>query len=299
MSAMSAAQDCACACPDPTVTLVPGSPGENGADGVDGVNAFTETTQSFIIPAIDANVTVNVESSDWMTIGQEVAIEGAGDAGRAGTFFVVSKPSATSVSLRYENFYVNTETGVSVPAGSQVSPSGVQSPLASGLPSLLLVYPSGTPSNQIQPTAGIYNMTIPHSFASGTSAGEVVTEIVIGHAFRIIGWYFVADVPGVGASASRVFNMEINTTNVGTVTSTVTATEASTSAKGEVTLGTTVTGANEGSNADTFSIEVAAGGTQFSAGSGYFVVKIQNVDDSNAYATFVSYIDDLIEALGG
>jgi hypothetical protein len=131
---------------------------------------------------------------------------------------------------------------------------------------------------------GIYNLVIPHAIPAGTSVDEVVTAITIGHKFKILGWTFVTDVPGVGASASRVYNMEIGTTDVGTVPSTCTLTEASTSAKGELTAGTAVSGANTGAANATFSIELATGGTAFTAGSGSFIVKIQNMDTADALA---------------
>ena len=139
------------------------------------------------------------------------------------------------------------------------------------------------PSVATPTTVGTSILTIPHTMASGTSAGEVATTYTLGFAFKILGWSFVTDVPGVGSGASRVFNMEIGAVDVGTVASTCTLTEASTSDKGEKTAGTTVTGANTGSATDTFSIEVASGGTAFSAGSGYFLVQIQNTEISDAF----------------
>lgn len=293
--AMSSVSENCCQCPSPTsVVAIPGSPGENG---VDGINAFTLTAASFLIPAVGMTVVVTVEDSSWATIGQDVAVEGAGDSGRAGIFLVTAKPSDTQMTLQYEDYYVNTESGSSIASGSQVSPAGVQSPLAAGLPSAILIEDGGEQVSPIQDTLAIYNLTIPHTFASGTSAGEVVTEIFLGHKFRIIDWKFVTDVPGVGASASRVFNMEINSTNVGTIASTITATEASTSSKGEVTLGTAVSGANEGAATDTFSIEVAAGGTQFTAGSGCFIVSVQNLDTFDGMTSFVEKFNDLLDAL--
>jgi hypothetical protein len=155
----------------------------------------------------------------------------------------------------------------------------------------------GTASTTIAAQAGYATLTFPHTFESGTSAGEAVTAYTIGYPFEIISWGFVTDVPGVGASASRVFNMEIGTTDVGTVASTVTLTEASTSAKGEGTAGTTVTGANTGTATDTFSIEVAAGGTQFTAGSGAFYVRVRNTASSAALSQVVSTVNEIIVAM--
>lgn len=146
---------------------------------------------------------------------------------------------------------------------------------------------TGTASNTLAAGAGVMTLTIPHTIEAGTSAGEVITAYTLGYKFKVLAWSFTTDVPGVGSSASRVFNMEIGTTDVGSTPSTLTLTEASTSAKGEQTAGTTVTGANTGSSSDTFSIEVAAGGTAFTAGSGVFTVKVQNMDTADAFASLV------------
>jgi hypothetical protein len=90
-----------------------------------------------------------------------------------------------------------------------------------------------------------------------------------------------------------VFNLEIGTTDVGTVPSTLTATEASTSAKGERTAGTAISGANTGTASDAISIETAGSGTAFSAGSGYFVVKVQNMDTADAVASLAAKVNTL------
>lgn len=140
---------------------------------------------------------------------------------------------------------------------------------------------------------GVYNLVIPHTIPAGTSVGEVITAITIGHKFKILGWSFVTDVPGVGSGASRVYNMEIGTTDVGTVPSTCTLTEASTSDKGELTAGTAVSGANTGAANATFSIELATGGTAFTAGSGAFIVRIQNMDTADATAAMIANITTL------
>lgn len=131
---------------------------------------------------------------------------------------------------------------------------------------------------------GVYDMSFSVSLIN-TGAVDVVTGVVIGHKFKILSWEFVTSgVKGVGSGASRVYNMEIGTTDVGSVASTLTLTEASTSDFGERTAGTAVSGANTGTASDAFSIEIATGGTDFSAGSGTIVVKIQNMDTADAIA---------------
>lgn len=130
---------------------------------------------------------------------------------------------------------------------------------------------------------GIQTLCIPHTFIGGTSAVEPITAYTPGYKFKILSWAFVPSVLLVGASGSRVANMEIGTTDVGTTPSTCTILEAN-AAVGVVTAGTAVAGANTGTSSDTFSIEIASGGTAFSAGSGTFIVRIQNMDTADALA---------------
>jgi hypothetical protein len=151
-----------------------------------------------------------------------------------------------------------------------------------------------TASNTLAATSGTDTLVIPCTLPAGTSAGDVITNYVLGYKFKILAWSFTTAVAGVGTGASRVFNMEIGTTDVGTVASTCTLTEASTSDVGEQTAGTTVTGANTGTAANTFSIEVASGGTAFTAGSGFFTILVQNMDTADTIASLSAKVDELI-----
>ncbi len=151
------------------------------------------------------------------------------------------------------------------------------------LPSAITDNTTGSTTATFAAGVGVYDLTF-HCSLISTGAKDLVTAIVPGHKFKILSWEFTTDVPGVGSGASRVFNMEIGTTDVGTSPSTLTLTEAGTSDAGERTAGAAVSGANTGTSTDTFSIEVATGGTDFSAGSGTFVVKIQNMDMADCIA---------------
>ncbi len=120
---MSTPTDCCNSCPTPTTTNVPGPEGADGAagaPGTDGVDSFTQTTADFTVPAVNANVTINVGNSTWMVIGQIIFIEDAG------AFEVVSKGSTTSVTLTYLDYDINTASGNSITTGAGVGPSGNQ-----------------------------------------------------------------------------------------------------------------------------------------------------------------------------
>ncbi len=130
---MSATANCACPCPDPTITEVPGAPGENGepgADGSNGVNAFTLTTTSAItLPAAAGPVTSpaiqTFADTSWMAIGQTLIISDPNGTDW-GSFRVLTLPSTTSATLTWLDYPGDATGTTSLAIGSQVSPSGVQ-----------------------------------------------------------------------------------------------------------------------------------------------------------------------------
>jgi hypothetical protein len=156
----------------------------------------------------------------------------------------------------------------------------------------------GSASSTLAATVGVYVLDIPWNFVTSTSAIDVLSNILLGHRFKILSWQWTdGGTVLVGASGSRVANMEINTTDVGTVVSTVTVVQAGT-ATGRRIAGTAVSGAATGASTDTFSIEIAAGGTDITAGNGSFHVVIQNLDDADAFASFAAKYAFLTALLG-
>ncbi len=143
---------------------------------------------------------------------------------------------------------------------------------------------------------GVFELSIPHTFIGGTSAVESVTNLTLGFNFKILAWHFVTEVLLVGGGGSRIANLEINSTDVGTVASTCTVAIAN-AAVGTVTAATAVAGNNTGDTTATLSLEIAAGGTAFSAGSGTFVIRIQNMDSANAFASLADKVNDIMAAL--
>lgn len=134
-------------------------------------------------------------------------------------------------------------------------------------------------------TAGINLVTVPlTSLATGlsTSAIDLLTAFTPGYAFEVVSFDFVTTVAGTGSGASQVFNLEIGTTNV--TGGVLTVTLASTDTIGKVTNGTAITAANTGTAASTISIEMAASGTVFTAGAGYFVIGLRNTTTSGVFA---------------
>lgn len=152
---------------------------------------------------------------------------------------------------------------------------------------------TGTAAAALAAGTGVYELTIPVTLPTGgTSAVDQLTTLTLGHKFKILAWHYVEAVAATGASGSRVYNMEIGTTDVGTTPSTLTITTSG-AAVGRVINGTAVSGANTGTASDTISIEVASGGTTHDAGSGAFVIRIQNMDTADSVASLAAKLAQL------
>jgi hypothetical protein len=295
---MSAASSCDCFCPNPVITQVPGSPGEQGPPCepcADGINAFTLTTSDIIIPAIGAPVGVFVEDSRWIGLLQTVFVT---DNVHVGHFQVTAIFDQTTITLTFLGYAGDDAPAVTIGDGAKMSPGGVTAPLSAPLPTALTDNSTGTASNTIAAGAGVFTITIPlTSLATGLStlAIDLLTNYIPGYAFKLLSFDFVTTIVGAGAGASQTFNLEIGTTN--TTGGVLNVTLASTAGIGGVTSGTAITANNVGTVTDSLSIEMAAGGTVFSSGSGYFVIKLQNMDTANAIASLSDHVNDLITSL--
>lgn len=120
----------------------------------------------------------------------------------------------------------------------------------------------------------------------GTGAMDIVTNFVPGFRFRLLAFEFVTTLAGTGAGASQVFNLEIGTTDV--TGGVLTLNLANQGTVGAVTAGTAITAANVGTATDSISIEKAGSGTVFTAGAGFFVIKVLNLDLADAIASMTA-----------
>lgn len=156
----------------------------------------------------------------------------------------------------------------------------------------------GTAGATLAATVGVQTLTIPITRLAtdlSTSAIDLLTNYTPGYAFKILKFDFVTTTAGTGSGASQVFNLEIGITNL--TGGVLTVTLSSTDTIGKVTTGTAVTAANVGTASDTLSIEMAASGTVFTAGAGYFVIEIQNLDTANAFASQARFGNAIRSAL--
>ena len=283
--------------------------------GTAGANAYTLTTAAFVVPADEADVTIVVGNTAWMVVGATVVITGPYH------FIVQSIGSTTGVTLKWKNYSGDAATGLTVASGATVSPagpdSGITTPislvnggfgasnaslgaarstlLAAALDAeaVLANNTGDTADNTIAAGVGMMTLEIPHTFIGGTSAVESVTDLVLGFNFKILSWHFVTSVLLVGAGGSRIANLEINSTNVG---GEITIPIAN-AAVGTITNAAAVSGTTTGDTNDTLSIEIQSGGTAFTAGSGIFVIRIQNTDTVHAVSSLAAKLNTVLTAL--
>lgn len=141
---------CGCGCPSVAeANNIPGVPGTNGLAGQNGYTTLT-AVGGLLLPAVGALVATNptVASSAWMTIGQFV-VAGSTTINYA-HFQVVSKPSPTTVELKFMGFPGDATPGAVLPAGTVVSPAGPW-----GLLDPLAVYVASGTGHTIDDTSGI------------------------------------------------------------------------------------------------------------------------------------------------
>lgn len=295
---MSDTPGCSSCCEDPVVTQVPGTEGEEGTagdNGTDGVSAFTLTAGTAGPFDKGDTTTVSVGSTAMLFVGQVLAIEDVNDPA-PGYFSVAAINSSVSVSLLYLDISANSDAAT-ISSGKVVAPSG-PSYTPGALPASITDSSAATAGSSIAAGVGYTTVCIPVTLPTGgTSAADQLTTYTPGYAFAILDWVYVPSVATTGVGASRVFNMEIGATDVGTVPSTCTVTIGNSATVGTFVQATSVAGANTGTAADSISVEVAAGGTTFTAGSGFFLIRLRNLDTANALATLAEKVNALITAL--
>lgn len=143
-------------CQTPSVIEVPGvegSPGTTGHDGRDGIDAVTTTQASFVVPAVNAFVSIMVLSTAGFAEGQNIFITGAG------SFLIGTIIASNQISAQYLNYATNINSGVTIVTNTRVVPGGLQGPSSTSLP-LLAFYGIGGSQNLATSPAQILSSTI-------------------------------------------------------------------------------------------------------------------------------------------
>jgi len=125
-----------------------GDKGDKGDPGIDGIDAFTLTTAQFVQPATLDSVTVAVENSMWVAMGQIVFVQ------NGGFYSVVSAPNSVSVTLVNLGYTGNAAPTSLIASGSKVSPGGLIGPTGDTGPAGAgnLFFQSGDPNGVVTAT---------------------------------------------------------------------------------------------------------------------------------------------------
>jgi hypothetical protein len=280
-----------CGCPSPSPALVP-VPGTEGAQGVatNGRDAFTTTSAGHSSPSGPFNrgdsVTFPVADASWASIGQHIFVQGAG-------YFLVTSLSGNNIAATFINVPANANGSVVV-GGSVVCPAGAPYGIGA-LPSPLNhAALAVTAATTLAAGVGIYTLSFAATLPTGTSAADRLMGFVPGHKFRILSFAYVVQVATAGTGAARDWNLEISGVGVGSPVVTLPITIGNSATVGAVVNSASISNANTGSAADTISLKVASGGTAYTAGSGTFILRIQNLDTAEAVKGLASHINHLI-----
>lgn len=118
-----------------------------------------------------------------------------------------------------------------------------------------------------------HQFCFPAVLPAGTGAATLLPAITPGFAFEVEKAWYIPTVAATGASASRVVNVLRGSTTVATRTLLL----ADADTPGTDAPAFTVTPNLPFGDTDALSIAVAAGGTAFTAGSGYVIVQVREV----------------------
>lgn len=190
---MSATSPCVPCCSTPVPVNVPGIAGVDGTDGAagaDGLDAYTFTTTNTTVPAIGANVTVDVINSLWMVVGQVVVMTGPA------YFQVVSKPGPTQAVLKFLGYALDVAPATVINSGAGVSPGGSQ-PVVTGFAA------SGANADITSLTA----LSTPLSVAQGGTGGNSIhaAAAALGFRTRLLGKIIGANFDSTGDQAIAGF----------------------------------------------------------------------------------------------
>lgn len=145
----------------------------------------------------------------------------------------------------------------------------------------------GTSSSTLEAGVGVQTIAIPINLPS-LANGDVLTNYTPGYKFKVLSVSFAVSVAVTTAAKAATLNLEIGTTNL--TGGVVALTSANCTPLGALVAGTAITAANTGTSTDTISVE-ASSVTTFVEGAGYLLIKLQNMDTTDAFASIASILN--------
>lgn len=157
------------------------------------------------------------------------------------------------------------------------------------VPAVLTDSSTGTAAAAIAAGVGKYCLDIPLQLAGITGNVDVVTEVLLGHKFKLIAADFFVTTIASTAAKLATLNLEIGAVNV--TGGAVALTTANCGTLGVKVAGTAITALNTGSATDVLSVE-ASGVTAFAEGNGFLRIIVQNMDSADAFASISDRLND-------
>jgi hypothetical protein len=292
---MPAVENCNTSCCT-TVTTVntPGSAGQS---------AFTTTTANLTVPAISATVVVAMANTDWFTVGAILFISDGTDWGHFEVQSISSQVSATLVFLGQTN---DASPGAVIGSGAEVVAGGTQQDFDTtalkALNTTLITTDAaisaftdnsgGTASSTIAAGVGIQTIPIFVNLAQITATS--IFSYTPGFAFKVLAIQFSVEIAVTNAAKGATLTPTVN--GSGVTGGALVLTSANCTPKGTTVSGSAISGGNTGTNAQTLGI-TASSVTTFLEGTGWVLLRIQNMDTANAVASLADKTNDLMAAL--
>lgn len=295
--------DCGCSAPTTLPVSIPGGVGEN---------AFSTITASFTVPSDNGNVGVTVANSGWVAANQFVYIEGAGH-------FEVTSKVGLALTLIYRRQSGDAAPGTIIASGATITPAGrpgeqPDSPLlvadggtgattASGartnlngadISAVASITDNSTGSAGSTIAAGTDVQTIPIFVNLAQITATTIFNYTPGFRFKILAISFSAEIAVTTAAKAATITPAVN--GSGITGGALALTSANCTPKGTNIAGSTVTAGNTGTAAQTLSL-VASAVTAFSEGTGWILLRVQNLDGADSVASLSSKVNSLLSAV--
>lgn len=274
-------QSCQPCCSTPTTTDIPGSQGGS---------AITTTGASFVIPAVNASVTITVGDSSWISALKNLFIS---DGAHAGNFLVTAVNGLTSITAKFLGLVGDTAPGATVASGALVIAGLGNFTVTTDLDSLTAFTDNsgGTKSDTIASTA-IKNTIVIGPFSMALLVNSQLWKIPVQYAFTVTAATFRCDIAITTGAKAATLTTQIS----GAATTGGVIAVAGTYATGATQAGTSISGSNTGTAGQTLEIAVS-GVTTFSEGYGHVELNVTNTDLAATIAAIAFKANQLRTAL--
>jgi hypothetical protein len=177
----------------------------------------------------------------------------------------------------------------SIPNSTRVS---LQLPLAKY--NALVDNSGGAIAGGLAAGVGIQTVMIYLGLNDVAANGDIITNLLPGFNGKILALDWIADKPVTTGAKLATFTPKINAVNVTGGAAAITS--ANSTPQGVKVAGSAVTALNTFLPTDTIGI-VASGVTQFTEGTGWLVLKLQNMDVANAFAALADKVNTIFTNL--